>query len=71
MKGNFMPSLVQMDNESLQQLVVEVRETVAKDVNLKRPGKSAIKVVDLWNISRRKKSASRTFAQKRNIIPFI
>ncbi len=71
MKGNLMSSLVQMDNQSLQQLVAEVKETVATDVDLAKSEKSTIKVVDLWNIQRNRKSATRKFAQKRNYIPFI
>ncbi|HVM86713.1 MAG TPA: hypothetical protein VMT76_00900 [Puia sp.] len=71
MKGNFMSSLKQMDNESLQQLVAEVKETIATDVDLDKTGKSSIKVVDLWKIERNKKSATKSFAQKRNYIPFI
>jgi hypothetical protein len=71
MKGNFMPSLVQMDNESLQHLVAEVKETIATNVDFAKPAKTSIKVVDLWNIERNKKSATKKFAQKRNHIPFI
>ena len=70
MKGNLMSSLVPMDNESMQQLVAEVKETIAKNVDLSKE-KTSIKVVDLWKIERSKKSASRAFAQKRNHIPFI
>jgi hypothetical protein len=71
MKGNFMPSLVQMDNETLQHLVAEVKETIATDVNLAKPVKTSIKVVDLWKIEKNRKSAIRTFSRKRNHIPFI
>ncbi len=71
MKGNFMPSLVQMDNETLQHLVSEVKETIAADVDLAKPEKAAIKVVDLWKIGKNKKSALKTFSGKRNHIPFI
>ena len=71
MKGNFMPSLIQMDNEALHHLVAEVKETIATDVDLAKPEKSSIKVVDLWKIGKRKKSAIKTFSRKRNHIPFI
>ncbi|HXB44252.1 MAG TPA: hypothetical protein VNV85_09365 [Puia sp.] len=71
MKGNFMPSLMQMDNETLQHLVAEVKETIATELELAKPARPSIKVVDLWKIERNKKSATRTFAQKRNHIPFI
>ncbi|MBS1948120.1 MAG: hypothetical protein JST47_10170 [Bacteroidetes bacterium] len=66
-----MSALKQMDDSSLQQLVAEVKETVATHVDLKKPEKSSIKMVDLWKIERNKKSATRSFAQKRNYIPFI
>jgi hypothetical protein len=71
MKGNFMPSLMQMDTETLQHLVAEVKETIATEVELAEPVRPSIKVVDLWKIERNKKSATKTFAQKRNHIPFI
>jgi len=71
MKGNLMSALVQLDDASLQHLVAEVKETIATDVVLAKPEKTSLKVVDLWNIERNKKSATRTFAQKRNHIPFI
>ena len=71
MKGNFMPSLVRMDNETLQHLVAEVKETIATDVDLPKTEKASIKVVDVWKIEKKRKSATKTFAQKRNYIPFI
>jgi len=64
MKGNFMPSLVQMDNETLQHLVAEVKETIATDINLAKPDKAAIKVVDLWKIGKNRKSAIHAFSRK-------
>ena len=33
MKGNLMSSLVQLDNETMQQLVAEVKETIAKEMD--------------------------------------
>lgn len=71
MKGNFMPSLVRMGNETLQHLVAEVKETIATDVDLAKTEKASIKVVDLWKIQRNRKSAIKTFSRKRNHIPFI
>ncbi len=71
MKGNLMSALVQLDDASLQHLVAEVKETIATDVILAKPEKTSLKVVDLWNIERNKKSATKIFAQKRNHIPFI
>ncbi|MEO6358791.1 MAG: hypothetical protein ABIU77_28335 [Ferruginibacter sp.] len=69
MKINQVSSYVPVDNESLKVLVTEVKETIASNVDM--TGKASLKVVDLWNIARNKKSASRTFAQRRNHIRFI
>jgi hypothetical protein len=69
MKINQVSSYVPVDNESLKALVTEVKETIATNVDM--TGKASLKVVDLWNIARNKKSASRTFAQRRNHIRFI
>ncbi len=60
MKSDVMPSIVQMEKEALRQLVTEVRETIATDCNLdKVAGNSSFGVVDLWNIQRKMKSATR------------
>lgn len=69
MKSNRMHSLVQLNNESLQQLVAEVKETIAIDVV--KSEKTSLKLVDIWKIEKSRKYATKTFAQKRNIIPFI
>jgi hypothetical protein len=69
MKTNQVSSYVPVDNESMKTLVTEVKETIATDVDM--TGKASLKLVDLWNIERNKKSASRTFAHRRNHIRFI
>jgi hypothetical protein len=69
MKTNQVPSYVSVDNESLKTLITEVKETIATDVDI--TGKTSLKLIDLWNIERNKKSASRTFAHRRNNIRFI
>ena len=69
MDRNVMPSRVQMDPNVLQQLVAEVKETVAAGVKLDQRVKSpSFKAINFWNIRRngrfvnsgaaRKKSAS-------------
>jgi hypothetical protein len=58
MKHDVMPSIVQMGQEELQQLMKELKETVATDLSKPKSGKSSIKVVDVWNIHRNKKSAN-------------
>jgi hypothetical protein len=56
MKNDAKPSIVQMEPEMFKHLVKEVKETVAKDLSKKKAGRNSIKVVDLWNIHRKKKS---------------
>jgi hypothetical protein len=62
MKSNVMPSIVQIEANELKQLVTEVKETVAtgivavKTVKAKAP---TFGVVDMWNIRRGAKAATR------------
>lgn len=53
MKSNVMPSLVQIGENELKQLVSEVKETIATDINIRQEAKPAIfSSADLWNIRR-------------------
>ena len=62
MKDDVMPSVVQMEYGQLQDLLKEVKETVAKDIKLPEPKtKTSFGIVDLWNIRRNAKSASTMF----------
>jgi hypothetical protein len=62
MKDDVMPSVVQMEYAQLQDLLKEVKETVAKDIKLPEPKtKRSFGVVDLWNIRRNAKSATAMF----------
>ena len=69
MKTNQLTAYVPVDNESIKTLVTEVKETIAKDVDITE--KESIKAIDIWNMERNKKSATVTFARRRNYIPFI
>jgi hypothetical protein len=69
MKTTLETSYVPVDSESLKALVTEVKETIAVDAA--GAPKGSLKIVDLWNIERNRKSATRTFAQRRNHIRFI
>ncbi|MBS1948906.1 MAG: hypothetical protein JST47_14175 [Bacteroidetes bacterium] len=69
--SNLMPSLVQLDKNEMQQLAEAVKETIASDADFSKSEKNILKAVDIWKIERNKKSATRTFANKRNYIPFI
>jgi hypothetical protein len=72
MKGsNLMSSLVHLDEKAMQQLVAEVKETIALDADYSKNEKNALKAVDVWKMQKNKRSATRTFANKRNYIPFI
>ncbi len=59
MTRNVMPSIIQIEEESLKQLVTEVKETLATDVILK-PAKVKNKrfgIVDMWNCQRNVRTA--------------
>lgn len=58
MKSDVMPSIVQMEYGVLQNLLTEVKETVAKDIKMPEPvTKPSFGVVDLWKIRRNARSA--------------
>lgn len=62
MKSDVMPSIVQMEYGELQELVKEVKETVAKGTQLpETKTKSTFGSVDMWNIRRNSKSARGMF----------
>jgi hypothetical protein len=58
MKNDVMPSIIQMDAAELQNLVAEVKETVATVIQLPRAKEKSFGPVDLWNIRRNFRSAS-------------
>ena len=69
MNSNVMPSRVQMEPILLQQLVAQVKETIATEVEMKDSSNaSSFKAINFWNIrrngrfvnsgSKRKKSTS-------------
>ena len=56
MNSDVMPSRVRMEPILLQQLVAEVKETVASGVNMPGAGKSSsFKAINMWNLQRRGK----------------
>ena len=62
MKSSTMPSIVQMEEEVLRQLVTEVKETVATDFQMaKTATKPSFGILNLWNIQRKMKSAALPF----------
>ena len=60
MKNDVMPSIVQMEYGVLNQLLTEVKETLATDVEMPEV-KPTFGVVDLWKIRRNVKSARSLF----------
>ena len=55
MNSNVMPSHVQMEADELKNLVNEVKETVAAEVN---DATKKFSVIDLWQIQKQMKKAS-------------
>ena len=60
MKGNVMSSLVQMEPELIKNLVKEVKETIAVDIQETKVPKR-FSIVDLWSIRRNYISARTRF----------
>ena len=59
-----MPSIVQMEAEVLRQLVTEVKETVALNLDLEEGvQQSSFGTVDMWNIRRTMKTANRIYGR--------
>ena len=58
MMNDVMPSIVQMDAEELQNLVAEVKETVANVIQLPKAKEKSFGHLDMWNIRRGFKSTS-------------
>ena len=56
---NVMPSIVQLEVEVFNNLVKEVKETVATSLALPVTRKPVFRAIDLWSIQRNMKSAKR------------
>ncbi len=62
MKDDVMPSVVQMEYGQLQDLLKEVKETIAKDIKLPATKtKRSFGIADMWKIRKNAKSASTMF----------
>ena len=61
MKIDFKPSIVQMEPEVLNNLVREVKETLATDINMPGVKKRLFTAADLWNIRRNVRTAQSRF----------
>ena len=59
MNTNVMPSVIQIERESLKQLITEVKETLATDIKLKPTSVKNKKfgIADLWNCQKNVRTA--------------
>jgi hypothetical protein len=58
MKNDVMSSVVQMNAEELRQLTAEVKETIARGIEVNQKPSRKFGVADLWNIRRSGKTAN-------------
>ena len=65
MKGSIMPSIVQIERVHLEELMYEVKETLATDYAINNGTQKAkiFAAIDLWKIHRNYKSANINFRQ--------
>ena len=63
MKIDLRPSIVQMEPEVLNNLVREVKETLATDVKMPAAKKRSFTAADLWSIRRNLRTAQSRFAR--------
>jgi hypothetical protein len=65
MKGDVMPSIVQIDRAHLNDLVKEVKETIATNVVMPEAAsrKAKFGLIDLWKIQRGMRSAHINFKE--------
>lgn len=61
MKGETMPSRVQVEAEVLKSLLQEVKETVATDLAITNADRDAFKAVDFWRIQRNTRKLTGSF----------
>jgi hypothetical protein len=61
MNSNVMPSILKMGKEELEQLLstADVKETIATELNMAKNQNRSFGIIDLWNIQRNMKSASK------------
>ena len=59
MNSNVMPSIVQIEKGDLKQLVTQVKETLATNINLQptRIKNKKFGIVDMWNCQRNVRTA--------------
>ena len=55
MKNDVMPSIVRMEQELLEKLVVEVKETIATGIVMPNASMRSFGIVDMWNIRKQRR----------------
>ncbi len=63
MKIDLRPSIVQMEPEVLNNLVKEVKETLATGIKMPEAKKRPFTAADLWNIRRNARTAGSRFSR--------
>jgi hypothetical protein len=63
MKIDLKPSIVQIEPDILSNLVREVKETLATDIEIPEMKKSLFTFAELWNIRRNAKTAQSRFSR--------
>jgi hypothetical protein len=53
-----MPSRVQMEKEVLHRLVMEVKETVAMDLETGAAKKNSLRAIDFWGVRKNRRAAA-------------
>ena len=61
MKSDVKSSVIQMSEETFNELTGEVKETVAVDIELQKSNQRTFSAIDMWNIHRNRKSANSMF----------
>ena len=59
------PVLMEMNEETLRELVTEVKETIASNIQLSKSRERSFGLADMWNIRRQAKSASSLLYRRR------
>ena len=68
MNSNVMPSRVQMESSHLQQLVAEVKETIATGIEVKQVNSAhSFRAINFWNLRRRQKLVNGGSNRKKSV----
>jgi len=70
MKCDVMSGLIQLENEEMQQLCCEVKETIANGIEFPKikVKDTSFGIADLWSIQRKMKTAGRRWSNKHSAL---